>query len=267
MSFAYTKGERLLTIDKVTVSYDFPIVKDVSFVIDNIQRPGVDQGQTVALLGPSGIGKTQLFRCIAGLQRPNSGMVRIGDNKTAVQAGDVGVVMQNYPLMPHRTVWGNLKLVAKTKEQRARAEELLNRFRLLKKRDLYPSQLSGGQRQRVAIIQQLLCATHFLLMDEPFSGLDPIAKADVCGLLNEINLMDELNTTLLITHDLESALVTADTIIMLGRDYDEGNAIPGANIKFTFDLIERGLAWRPNIDALPEFYPMLQEVKDAFKKL
>src|ERR1700741_4254491 len=109
---AYTLGERLLTIDRVCVSYDRPILDGVSATIDNIRREGLQQGQVVGLLGPSGIGKSQLFRCIAGLQRPTSGSVRLNGTQREVQPGEVGVVAQNYPLFNHRTVWGNLMVAA-----------------------------------------------------------------------------------------------------------------------------------------------------------
>jgi polar amino acid transport system ATP-binding protein/sulfate transport system ATP-binding protein len=266
--YDYVRTKRLLTVEDLTVTYDKPVLSGISFHVDQLHRDGFTQGQSIALLGPSGIGKTTLFRCIAGLEHPTRGSVKLNEHAYPVEAGEVGVVMQSYPLLAHRTVLGNLNLVCKTKEDRARATTMLERFKLIDKRHLYPCQLSGGQRQRVAIIQQLLCSSHFLLMDEPFSGLDPIAKIEVCRLINEIDSMDELNTIIIITHDLESALMTADTVLLLGRDKDaSGNVVPGAKIKQTFDLIERGLAWHPDIDHLPNYYPTLQELKASFKDL
>lgn len=258
-SYKYT--DRLMTIENLNLSYgDKVILRDINLAIDDIVRPEITQGQCVALLGPSGIGKTQLFRCIAGLQRPTSGMVRINGDKTSVRAGEIGVVQQNYPLLGHRTILANLLLVNKNKEK---VMELLTRFNLTDHADKYPVQLSGGQRQRVAIIQQMVCSRHFLLMDEPFSGLDIIAKQKVIDVINEVNHVDELNTTVFTTHDLESSVMIADHIWVLGRE--EGK--PGATIVKTIDLIERDLAWAPDILHHPNFNSTVLELKELFKTL
>jgi ABC-type nitrate/sulfonate/bicarbonate transport system ATPase subunit len=130
---------------------------------------------------------------------------------------------------------------------------------------MYPCQLSGGQRQRIAIIQQLLCSTHFIIMDEPFSGLDPIAKDDVCHVLNEISLMDELNTIIVITHDISCAIAISDTVLMLGRDKDAaGNKLQGARIQTSFDLAERDLAWHKDVEHQPNFRQTLTEITSTF---
>jgi ABC-type nitrate/sulfonate/bicarbonate transport system ATPase subunit len=257
----YERKERLLTVEGLNLSYgDKQILRDINLQVDNIVRPGMNQGQCIALLGPSGCGKTQLFRCIAGMQRPSAGMVRIHDSKDPVPAGVVGVVQQNYPLLQHRTIEGNLQLVSKDND---RIHELLSRFGLEQHAKKYPLQLSGGQRQRIAIIQQMLGSKHFLLMDEPFSGLDVVAKDKVCALINEVNLVDELNTTVFTTHDLESAVQIADTIWVMGRE--EGK--PGATVVKQFDLIERGLAWHPDVENHPQFWPTVHELKELFKTL
>lgn len=259
MSHSY--AERLLTIEQMGLSYHGrTILRDVSLTIDNVVRPGLTQGQVVALIGPSGIGKTQLFRCIAGLQRPTTGQVLLNDNKHEVTPGEVGVVQQNYPLMPHRTLMSNLLLVSKDTK---RINDLLVRFNLADRAELYPSQLSGGQRQRVSIIQQMLCSKYFILMDEPFSGLDVLAKATVCQLISEVASADELNTIIFTTHDLDSAAQIADTIWVMGRE--EGKE--GATIRTVINLIDRGLAWNPNVDTHPNFAPTVRELKELFKTL
>src|ERR1700729_754486 len=104
----YELHEPVLTIDKVCLSYDgVPILKDVSAQIKKIVRPDKKQGQVVGLLGPSGVGKTTLFCILAGLIKPDSGEVLVGDGQP-LKRGSVGVVAQNYPLFSHRTVLGNL---------------------------------------------------------------------------------------------------------------------------------------------------------------
>ena len=265
---AHTKHERLLTIEGISLAYGPKLIlRDVNLHVDNIVRPGMSQGQVVALLGPSGIGKTQLFRLIAGLQPTTSGIVKIGAEQKPTQAGEVGVVQQAYPLLGHRTVWSNLMLAAGhrygAKEGTAEANQLLEHFGLADKKNSYPLELSGGQRQRVAIIQQLLCANHFLLMDEPFSGLDVIAKRRVYETIQKVATVHEHNTVIFTTHDLESAVRLADEIWILGRE--EGK--PGATVVERVDLIQAGLAWDVNIDKNPAFWPMVTRLYDRFGSL
>ncbi|MDB5773352.1 MAG: transporter ATP-binding protein [Burkholderia sp.] len=269
----YTVHERLLTIENVCVSYDKPILKNVNASIDNVRREGVQQGQVVCLLGPSGVGKTQLFRCIAGLQRPHSGAVRLLGKNGEVAPGEVGVVAQHYPLFNHRTVLGNLlvaasRAVGNTREAREKCYAMLEEFGLVDKATAYPQALSGGQRQRIAIAQQLLCSSHFLLMDEPFSGLDPVAKTRVCETIARVSVSHELNTIVVITHDIECAVRIADTLWVLGREMDaEGRPIPGAFIKEVHNLMDMGLAWDPDIESKPEFFELSTRLKCQFSSL
>lgn len=257
----YTIGDRLITIESLSLQFGEKIIlRDVNLAINNIIRQGMQQGQCVALLGPSGIGKTQLFRCIAGMQKPTTGIVRIDKETTPVKSGIVGVVQQTYPLLAHRTVMGNLKLVSKNTQ---RINALLTNFGLEAEGDKYPIQLSGGQRQRIAIIQQLLKSNHFLLMDEPFSGLDVVAKDKVCKLINEVNTLDELNTTIFTSHDIDSAVAIADTVWIMGRE----NGKQGATIVKQIDLISQGLAWEENVQDHPSFAPTVKELKELFKSL
>ena len=266
----YRVGERLLSIDHLSLAYDRPVLQQVSATIDNLIREGRQQGQVVCLLGPSGIGKTQLFRCIAGLRSPDSGGVFLNGAKRSVTPGEVGVVAQHYPLLNHRTVLGNLMVAARRKaasatEAQERAMTMLERLGLAELALCYPASLSGGQRQRIAIAQQLLCSSHFLLMDEPFSGLDPLAKSTVCELILQLSTADELNTIIVVTHDIESSLRIADTLWLLGREHDaSGQPIPGASIRYRYDLIERGIAWHSEVDNTPEFFALSTEIKQRF---
>ena len=264
---AYTVAERVLTVNKLNLMYGKKqILRDITIEINDLIRPDLSQGQVVALLGPSGIGKTQLFRCLAGLQSPTSGQILLNETKTPVSAGEVGVVFQNYPLMKSRTVWSNLKLA--TRSSGKKDEEIMNflqRFDLVDKKDLYPSQLSGGQRQRIAIIQQMLCSTHFFLMDEPFSGLDIKMKNEVARLITEVSTAHTLNTIIITTHDIEQALRISDTIWILGFEKDAvGARIPGSTVIKKYDLAAMGLAWDQNIDQNPLFMQVLREMRELF---
>jgi NitT/TauT family transport system ATP-binding protein len=275
MAVEYAVGETILSIEDVSVSYDRPILRGVSQEIRNITRPGKVTGQVIALLGPSGVGKTQLFRCMAGLQKPDTGRILLTNEKVPVRAGMVGVVPQNYILFDHRTVLGNLLIAAKKNggtdaDARTRAQGMLKHFHLEGRERAYPGELSGGQRQRVAIAQQLLCSGHYLLMDEPFSGLDPIVKKQVCTTINEVAQADDLNTIIVVTHDIESAVMIADTIWLVGRDWEEkeGKRVSrGARIQKTFNLIDLDLAWTPDIEQTQKFFDFARQIKSEFAYL
>jgi NitT/TauT family transport system ATP-binding protein len=249
------------------------ILRDLDLEIRDLYRPGYVTGQIVGVLGPSGIGKTRLFRILSGIDRPDTGEVLIGEKCVPVQRGMVGVVAQNYPLFEHRTVAGNLELAARAAGLgRAAAAEkaasYLQRFGLEDRADLYPCQLSGGQRQRVAIAQQFLCSEHFVLMDEPFSGLDLIAVEQVCKLISEVANCDEMNTVIVVTHDIAAAVSVADTLWLLGRDRDEqGRIIPGAKVKKTYNLAEMGLAWHEGVTGTKEFGEVVREIRSVFPSL
>lgn len=280
VGYEYTTGTTLLKVENLHVAYPdkegkpVSILRGVDFSIEDIIRPNLNQGQVDALLAPSGMGKTQLFRCIAGLKTPTSGKVLVEDGQgcNPVSLGKVGVVAQDYPLFEHMSVLDNLMTVSCRRQDRTAAKAeclaLLEKFGLSDKADLYPAQLSGGQRQRVAILQTKACNSHLLLMDEPFSGLDIIMKEEVEHLIAGIAAADTLNSVIITTHDIQSAIACADTILMLGRERDaSGAVVQGAFIKFRYDLIERGLAWHPNIAGTPAFAELEREIKARFKEL
>jgi len=235
--------DTVLKIDTLTISYDGKVVvKDLSADIVDV----AGRGQVISLLGPSGIGKTTLIKALAGLIPATHGTVEVyheGEKKLIpVERGMIGVVAQKYPLLRHRTVFGNLMVAARkrkhsSEEDEARCMKYLERFGIGDLKNRYPVQLSGGQRQRVAIIQQLIRSEHFILLDEPFTGLDPIMKQEACELIREVADMNELNTIIVVTHGIQEALCVSDTIWMIGRDKDDaGKVIPGASIKKVIDL-------------------------------
>lgn len=257
----HTKAEIILQVKNVQLSYDRPILRDINFCIKNIIRPGFKQGQVIALIGRSGIGKTQLFKILSGLQQPTSGQVTIHNNQP-VKAGDMGVIFQNYYLFEWRTVYQSLMLAARKNKSLAGQEkqpidQLAEQFNLTGHLQLYPQQLSGGQRQRVSIIQQLLKGSDFILLDEPFSGLDVCMLDKAVELLLQVSLSDELKTLIIVSHDIETSVAISDTVFILGNE--EGKA--GATIKKEIDLIERDLAWQKNIQKEKRFMETIEEIK------
>jgi ABC-type nitrate/sulfonate/bicarbonate transport system ATPase subunit len=264
-----TKGDVLVRVEEVCLRLgDNQILDKVTFdVVDRI-RVGSVTGQVVGLLGPSGVGKTRLLRIIAGLDHPDAGRV-LGQGGSSLAAGEVGVVFQDYPLLRHRTVASNLILAGEIAgmsdaESKKRCAELLENFHLADRGSFYPAQLSGGQRQRVAIAQQLVRPRKLLLMDEPFSGLDPAALEDVMRLIVDVANLDELNTVVVVTHDIRAAMAVSDTLFMLGRPKKAG---AGACIQCCYDLVERGLAWHADVHDMPEFGTLEREIKVKFREL
>ncbi len=271
----FERKDVIVELDKVSLTLgDRPILRDVSAKIQDIVRPGMTQGQIIGFLGPSGVGKTKLFEIMAGLLEPASGSVRIGSPLEPVRVGRVGVVQQSYPLFQHRTVLGNLMVAAsmngwiKPEEREGKVRAILERFGLWQHRGHYPAQLSGGQRQRVAIAQQLTCSETYLLLDEPFSGLDPNMVREVSDMLVEIANQKELNTIIVVSHDIASTAAISDTLWVMGRDRAaDGSVIPGAYIKHVYDLVNLDLCWRKDIQDDPRFETLVREVRALFPSL
>ena len=257
------KAEVVLQASHVQLTFDRPILREINFCIKNIIRPGLLQGQVVSLIGRSGIGKTQLFKLLSGLQAPTSGQITIYDNKP-VKAGDMGVIFQNYYLFEWRTVYQSLMLAAKknrqlTGKEKQTIDQYADQFQLTGHLNLYPQQLSGGQRQRASIIQQLLKGSDFLLLDEPFSGLDVCVLDKVVELLIDVSLTDELKTLIIVSHDIVTTVAISDTVFILGIEPGK----QGSTIKKEIDLVERDLAWKKDIKKEKAFIDTVEEIKSV----
>ncbi len=258
----HTKAEVILKAENIQLSFgDRVILRDINFKIHDITRPGFKQGQVVSLIGRSGIGKTQLFKILSGLQQPTSGNVTINNNRT-IKAGDMGVIFQNYYLFEWRTIHTSLMLAAKQNKalkgtEKESVDKYLDDFGMKAISGYYPQQLSGGQRQRASIIQQLLKGSDFLLLDEPFSGLDVCVLDRVVNLLLQVSLSDELKTLIIVSHDIETAVAISDTVFILGEEGDK----PGATIKKEIDLIQRDLAWQKDVKTTKAFTETIEEIK------
>ncbi len=184
----------------------------------------IKEGELMALLGPSGGGKTTVLRMIAGLEMPTSGDVLIRGqrvNDVSVQKRNIGFVFQNYALFKTMNVFKNIAFGLKIKrwksrDIKARIAELLELFGLQGLEKRYPHQLSGGQRQRVAIARALAPKPSVLLLDEPFGAVDAKIRQELREWL--VTLHHDLNvTTIFVTHDQEEALEVANRIVIFSR--------------------------------------------------
>jgi molybdate transport system ATP-binding protein len=176
------------------------------------------EGGTLALVGPSGAGKTSVLRAIAGLLRPERGRVELdGDVWLDTAAGidlpperrSVGFVFQDYALFPHLTVRQNVAFA-----RGKRVEELLERLHVAPLADARPERLSGGERQRVALARALAREPRLLLLDEPLAALDAHTKATVRGELRDV-LRSSALPTIIVTHDFDDAATLADRVGVL----------------------------------------------------
>lgn len=179
----------------------------------------INEGEFFSLLGPSGCGKTTLLKLVAGLVQADRGEIWVGDaNLTAVSPEDrrFAMVFQQSLLFPHMTVAANvafgLKMQKVSKKLRmAKAKDMLERVGLHGFGDRFPDQLSGGQQQRVALARALVANPQVLLMDEPFSALDPGLREEMRELLSQIQKEFHV-TVLFVTHDREEAFHLSDRI-------------------------------------------------------
>jgi sulfate transport system ATP-binding protein len=230
---------------------DFAALDDVS--ID------VGSGSLTALLGPSGSGKSTLLRVIAGLERPDSGTIFIGDRNVtgrAPQERGVGFVFQHYAAFKHMTVWDNVAfgLTIRRRPKREiglRVGELLELVQLEGLARRYPAQLSGGQRQRMGLARALAVDPEVLLLDEPFGALDARVRQELRAWLRRLH--DETHTTtVIVTHDQEEAMEVADEVVVMNRGRIEQVAGP-------VELYER-----PANEFVMTFVGQANRIGDAF---
>lgn len=280
MNRMYTRNELLLSVSNVSLSLGEGsqrrlILRDVNLEVRNVVRPGMQQGQVIGLLGPSGAGKTQLFKIIAGFGSGDTGSVKVGVEQVPTRAGMIGVVDQHYRVFMHRTVLDNLILAGvqselKKSDAEEKARSYLEQFDLGNQVGNYPGRLSGGQRQRLAILQQLMLGHQIICMDEPFSGLDVNQVHKVAKLISSLTAIDEFLTIIVVTHDIGAATEVSDTIWLMGHEPDPakpGEFLTGARIVEQYDLIDAGLAWDPDIRQNSRFLEFEAMVAGRFRTL
>ncbi|WP_047476221.1 amino acid ABC transporter ATP-binding protein [Bacillus siamensis] len=209
--------------------------KDLT-VLDGIDLE-IKSGEVTAIIGPSGSGKSTLLRCLNLLERPDDGIIEIGDaklNAASYSRKDVhklrqqtAMVFQNYNLFKNKTALQNVTeaLITAQKKPKKEAEQigmdLLRQVGLEQKADSYPITMSGGQQQRIGIARALAVDPHAILLDEPTSALDPEL---VAGVLQVIKSIAEQTTMVIVTHEMAFAREVADQVIFMadGRIIEQG---------------------------------------------
>ncbi|HXP74088.1 MAG TPA: ABC transporter ATP-binding protein [Stellaceae bacterium] len=241
-------------LDKVYSSRDGAIValKNVSL--------SIGAAEFVSLLGPSGCGKSTLLRCIATLEQPNGGAIRLHGRAVRDPPDDMGMVFQRDVLLDWLTVIRNILLPARIRglplvEWRPKAMQLLELIGLDGFANRFPWELSGGMRQRVAICRALLLNPALLLMDEPFGALDAMTRDELNLELQRLWL-DDAKTVLFVTHSISEAVFLSDRVVVMSRS-------PGRVVEtLAIDLPRpRPLAIRET----PEFSRYVARIRQIFE--
>lgn len=185
-------------------------------------------GEILALVGPSGAGKTTIARIIAGLEQPDIGSIRLGNRLLFDTESNIlvpthkrklGYVFQEASLFPHLRVWDNVAFACDTPQE---VDNLLNLLRIHHLRDKKPSRISGGERQRVALAQALAANPDLLLLDEPFSALDMETRNALQHSFLEIKKQIHI-PVILVTHDLQEASILGDQIVAVENGRTDTN--------------------------------------------
>lgn len=271
----YTEAQKILMLTDVSLGYEKnkPILKHVNLTEFNVLREGVGStGQIIAFIGRSGRGKSTLFKGLTGLLQPSEGHIYITNSNgqdvndaKILTEGDVGFVDQKYTLFRHKTITQICEYaLRKSKATKAEKTDLINGYLedwgLLEHKDKYSCELSGGQRQRTAIIEKMLTDKHFMILDEPFSGLDVGNIEKVKQNFQRISDADELNTIIFSTHDIRLAVELADSIYIVG--FPEG-VTDYSTIVGHYDLKKMGLAWEEYGDG---HRVLVSDIKDLLMK-
>src|SRR5690606_846250 len=207
-SYLKIVNRTMLTVNSLSKSFNKGktfALRDVSFHLN--------QGDVYAIVGESGSGKTTLIRLIAGLESPDEGTIFINNELVSSikknvkpEKRNIGLVFQEYALFPHLTVLDNVLYgISKLKNKKEQADEVLSLVGLLDYKGRYPHQLSGGQQQRVALARALAPKPSLLILDEPFSNLDAMLRAQLRNEVFDIIKKSGV-TAIFVTHDTQDAL-------------------------------------------------------------
>lgn len=230
----------VLKIENLKVSYgDKVVIPNLTFEIEDVIRNNTVTGQIVAILGESGCGKSTLFRTLSGLKN-YEGSISILDDinnyevnnpkyKSPIK-GDIGFVDQKYTMFRHKTVYNSLMLALRkyNGNKDEKIDEYLSKLNILDIKHKYPNEISGGQRQRAALLERLFNDNHYIILDEPFSGLDIKNRESTKSFIRSIVNEHELNTIIFCTHNISIAVEMADVILVLNK---KGELIQQTNLR------------------------------------
>lgn len=212
-----SKGrEALLQLDDVGLVYQGShgpqrVLQHISF--------SLDEGQHLTVVGPSGCGKSSLLQLIAGLQAPTEGQIRFAGQKMTGPRPDLAIVFQDYGLFPWKTVEENIRLPGQLHHHslnKDQLEKLLQSLDLTAVRKHYPGELSGGQKQRTALGRAMAMQPKLLLMDEPFSALDPAMRHQCYDLFRKYIGTSSM-ATIIVTHSPEEAAALGDKTVVFAK--------------------------------------------------
>ncbi len=205
-------------LEQVSVAFETPDQRVQALTGVDLQ---IQEGEFIALLGPTGCGKSTLLRVVSDLTHPSTGRIEVRGKPAheARRANEFGFVFQEPALRPWRSAIDNVMLPLEVvkypvAERRSRCESLLERVGLTKFMNRFPHELSGGMKQRVAIVRALAWNPSILLMDEPFSALDELTKNQLQDELLEI-WAREKKTILFVTHNISEAVYLADRVVVM----------------------------------------------------
>ena len=182
----------------------------------------IEDGEILVLIGPSGCGKSSILNIIAGNLNGYTGEVLFNGEGINYKQKTVGLVSQDYGLLPWRTIYKNVILPLKIKkldirDYEKKIDDVLYRLGIADLKDRYPHQLSGGQKQRASIAKAFIMDLDLLLLDEPFSALDAITREETSELFLRVR-NERKPTTILVTHSIEEAVYLGERIVILSKD-------------------------------------------------
>lgn len=204
----------MIKIDNLQMRYGDEIA------VENLSLQ-IDKNTTCAVIGPSGCGKTTLLYALAGLIKPYSGSILINGKEIKAVRPSTGVILQDYGLLPWKTVWENVSFTLRERkhskeEVNLRTKSMLMDLGIYEYKDKFPSELSGGQKQRVAIARTLALEPDLLLMDEASSALDAMTKEHIQNII--LNIYKKRPTTMmLVTHNIEEAVYLGQKIVVMNK--------------------------------------------------
>jgi ABC-type nitrate/sulfonate/bicarbonate transport system ATPase subunit len=245
----------VIEVKDLTVNYNrendkIPALKNVSI--------NIGTGDIYTFIGPSGCGKSTFLYVLSGILQDYTGSVRVNERPVNPRSQRIGLILQNYGLLPWKNVYDNTMLGVKIKNDQVVLDDygqyLLQRLGIDNLLDRYPKELSGGQQQRVAIARAFMLKPDLLLMDEPFSALDAITREELQELF--LKIWKENNvTTVFITHSVDEALYLGSKIVVF-------SPAPGRIL----EVLDNPCFQLDNLRSREEYYDMSQRLRKILDK-